>query len=197
MPGKYKGVWSFIRKENPNVFLPHCCYHLLHIGADRGCQALNAPVEDLVIDVYYYLHKSSKRQQELKTFQELYDENVGQVIKHVHTRWLSLTPCLQRILNMWDSLIVYFCEQCHALQVKIFMKSSNKDLIPNSKSCVTVINNNEIYILAKATSKADLTRKKSETTELAASRKTQSRGMSQVSFIFYLCFQSEKCYVSY
>ena len=58
MTGKYKGVWSFIRKENPNVFLAQCCCHLLHIGADRGCQALDAPVEDLVIDVYYYLHKS-------------------------------------------------------------------------------------------------------------------------------------------
>ena len=126
MTGKYR-VWSFIQKENPNVFLAQCCCHLLHIGADRGCQALDAPVEDLVIDVYYYLHKSSKRQQELKTFQELYDENVGQVIKHVHTRWLSLTPCLQRILNMWNSLTVYFREQCHALQVKVFMNSYNKD----------------------------------------------------------------------
>ena len=59
MTGKYKGVWPFIPKENPNVFLAQCCCHLLHIGADRGCQALDAPVEDLVIDVYYYLHKSS------------------------------------------------------------------------------------------------------------------------------------------
>jgi hypothetical protein len=61
-----------------------------------------------LIDTFYYLDKSSKRQHSFKNCQLLLDLKESKILKHVSTRWLSITKCLQRILDNWDALYDFF-----------------------------------------------------------------------------------------
>ena len=46
--------------------------------------------EDLVIDIFYWFDKSTKRKADLVEFCSFCDINYRKIIKHVNTRWLSL-----------------------------------------------------------------------------------------------------------
>lgn len=65
----------------------------------------------LLIDVYYYLEKSSKRQGDLKCCQLLLDIKDNKMLKHVATRWLSIGKCLPRLIDSWDALYLFFKEE--------------------------------------------------------------------------------------
>lgn len=49
-----------------------------------GCLELN--IDQMLIDVFYYLEKSSKRQASFKLWQNLYDLKQQKIVKHVVTR---------------------------------------------------------------------------------------------------------------
>jgi hypothetical protein len=57
-------------------------------------------IELVVIDIYYYLDKSSKRDLELKNCQLMCEIKAHKILKHVATRWLSLGKCLDRLFEL-------------------------------------------------------------------------------------------------
>ncbi len=67
--------------------------------------------EELLIDIYYYFEKSSKRREDLKQFQDFCDVAQQRVQKHCPTRWLSLGKGLDNLFNQWPALSSYF-ESC-------------------------------------------------------------------------------------
>lgn len=85
-----------------------CPCHLMHIAAERAAKQLPVRVDDLLIDIFYHLEKSSKRKQEFRAFQEKTGVPQHKIIKHVSTRWLSLGQCLARLLEQWDALYPFF-----------------------------------------------------------------------------------------
>uniref|UniRef100_H3B978 HAT C-terminal dimerisation domain-containing protein n=1 Tax=Latimeria chalumnae TaxID=7897 RepID=H3B978_LATCH len=103
MPGSRQ--WSRNSTETNTV---GCPCHLIHITADKATDSLPISVEDIVITNYYYLKKSSKRKRPLRKFQELYSVECQKIIKHVHTRWLSLGKSLKQILLQWEALHEFF-----------------------------------------------------------------------------------------
>jgi hypothetical protein len=107
MLGAHKGVAAYIRKMADNVYIQGCVCHLVHIAAERAAQKLSFGVEDLLIDIYYYFDKSTKRLKELKQFQVLCNVEVRKILKHSSTRWLSLGICLKRLLQQWEPLQEY------------------------------------------------------------------------------------------
>ena len=123
MVGWKNGVAAHIKNQNPNCLIAGCSCHLLHIDAKlaTSCFCQTFGVEDLVTDVYYYLHRSSKRQQNLYGFQEIYNDETRKVIKHVSTRWLSVTRCVERLLRIWDALIVFFRAERETSSNKVYM----------------------------------------------------------------------------
>lgn len=86
MVGVHKGVAAFVRKENENVYVQGCPCHLVHLAAQYAAAKLPLSVEDLLIDLYYYFDKSSKRNKQLKQLQQLCDIETRGIIKHVNTR---------------------------------------------------------------------------------------------------------------
>ena len=60
----------------------------------KGAACLPLDVSQLLIDVYYYLDKSSKRQSFFKEIHFLHDVKQGKILKHISTRWLSIKKCL-------------------------------------------------------------------------------------------------------
>lgn len=60
MMGGEKGVKAFIEKEVPSVITIGCPCHLIHLAAGKAAGQLSVDVEGLLIDVYYYMEKSTK-----------------------------------------------------------------------------------------------------------------------------------------
>ncbi|XP_063231197.1 zinc finger MYM-type protein 6-like isoform X3 [Bacillus rossius redtenbacheri] len=104
MTGLHKGTAAFITKENPNIFVQGCACHLIHIAAQKATKELPVSIEDLLIDLYYYLEKSALRHQKLKQCQVLCDAATHKILKHTSTRWLSLKNCVDRLLEQWPTL---------------------------------------------------------------------------------------------
>lgn len=114
MTGVFKGVSSFLHKVNPKIHVQGCACHLVHLAAQKGCNGLeNVSVEQFLIDMYYYLQKSSKRQNILKLCQKVFGEKPHKILKYVSTRWLSLLQCVDRVLEQWNPLKMFFCDLDH------------------------------------------------------------------------------------
>lgn len=90
MTGHKKGVIAFARKKHPDIFLAGCTLHLVHIAAKKAAESL-PPVDEALTDIYYYFNKSDTRKQEFRGTQELYDVDQKKNLKHVCTRWLSIS----------------------------------------------------------------------------------------------------------
>ena len=63
MMGKCKGVAAFLVKKGPSLYILGCACHLIHLAAGKAASALTVKVDELLVDVYYYLDKSSNRAQ--------------------------------------------------------------------------------------------------------------------------------------
>nr|XP_015930873.1 uncharacterized protein LOC107457258 [Parasteatoda tepidariorum] len=122
MIGHLKGVVSFIKKEQPNIVIQGCSCHYIHLAAKKGTAELKqVNVEQFLIQLYYFLDKSSKRKHSFKLCQELFGTKPHKIFKYVSTRWLSLLDCINRVLEQWDPL-VEFCSKssdCESLRVTI------------------------------------------------------------------------------
>jgi hypothetical protein len=108
MQGRLKSVASFVVKKAPHVYMLGCACHLMHLAAGKAAAALDVRVDELLIDIYYYLDKSSKRKQELKRLQVLCDVETHKILKHVSVRWLSIGVCLDRLIEQWPALTALF-----------------------------------------------------------------------------------------
>ncbi|KAK7491635.1 hypothetical protein BaRGS_00017088 [Batillaria attramentaria] len=63
-------------------------------------------------------NKSSDRKGRFQQMQAVFDVEHNKIIKHVPTRWLSISRCLQRLLENWDALKVFFNEEAESLKKK-------------------------------------------------------------------------------
>ena len=56
MIGRKNSVLSRIKEKKPDVFDLGCVCHLANLCAVAGIKALEMPVEDLLIDIYYHFN---------------------------------------------------------------------------------------------------------------------------------------------
>ena len=80
----------------------------MHLAAETACKQLPVVVEDVLIEVSYYLDKSSNRHQGLKQFQSLCRVETCKILKYVSNYWLSLRKFNTRLLEQWEHLHEYF-----------------------------------------------------------------------------------------
>lgn len=152
MIGRHKGTAAFIKKVNPNVFIQGCACHLIHIAAQNAAKELPVCVEDLLIDVYHYLDKSSLRHQKLLQCQVLCNTATHKILKHTSTRWLSLKNCIDRLLEQWCALFTFVFGENKLSNEHNLNSSSNstfgseigeKSHIPVGQSTSSVLSNDK------------------------------------------------------
>ena len=84
---------------------------MVHNTATKAAESFEAEtgfdVEDLLVDLYYWFDKSTKRKNGLLEFCEFCDVKYREVIKHVSTRWLSLEYAVDRTLQQYPVLRSY------------------------------------------------------------------------------------------
>ena len=93
------------------MYILGCARHLIHLTAGKAASALSIKVDELLIDVYYYLEKSSNRLQKLEKFQKLHSVEVHKILKHVSVCWLSIGLCVNRLLEQWPALNKFFTSE--------------------------------------------------------------------------------------
>ncbi|CAK1590602.1 unnamed protein product [Parnassius mnemosyne] len=108
MMGCNNSVSSRFRQRCPGIIVIKCICHSLHLCASDACKELPLNCEKMARNIYNYFKSISKRQSELKEFQYFAEADVHKILRPAQTRWLSLNAVVQRILEQWDVLRLYF-----------------------------------------------------------------------------------------
>ena len=107
-----------VTKCNPAIFFNGCPCHILHNAAQKAAESFAGccgfDVEELVIDLYYWFEKSTKRKNKLRSYCTFCDQEYREIVKHVSTRWLSLEIAVQCTLKQLPSLTSYFKSECES-----------------------------------------------------------------------------------
>lgn len=115
MIGIRNSVASRCKEKNPSIFIAGCPCHLAHLVASEANDAFTEVsgmnIESIVVDLFYWFDKSSKRKGKLSTYFEFCDQEYQQVLKHISVRWLSLERCVDRALKKLPSLKSYFLSE--------------------------------------------------------------------------------------
>lgn len=115
MVGIHNSLASHCRSHNPEIFLSQCPCHLVHIAASHAHDAFSkvagVNVENLLINLYYWFDKSTKRKGVLAEYMKFCNQKYAKILKHGSTRWLSLERCIQRTLEKYSGLKSYFLSE--------------------------------------------------------------------------------------
>lgn len=111
MIGQKNGVLAVLKEAHADIFGIGCSCHLINLAAEKAAASLPLRIDEILVDLFYYLEKSAKRKERLQKFQSLHGKEIQKLLKHVCTRWLSLGRCLDRLLDQWDPLLSFFKDE--------------------------------------------------------------------------------------
>ncbi|XP_076049748.1 uncharacterized protein LOC143030484 [Oratosquilla oratoria] len=103
-------VASRFRNECPGLFVIKCVCHSAHLCASEACKALRRKCEDSAREVYNFFKCSSKRQCDFVQIQSFFHLKPHKMLHPSQTRWLSLVAVVQRILEQWEALRLFFSD---------------------------------------------------------------------------------------
>lgn len=111
MMGSHNSVSSKMKDMFPGIFIMKCICHSLHLCCSEACKTLPRRCEDLARNIFNFFCHSSKRQSQYVQFQQFLNIEVHKLLHPSQTRWLSLFAVVQRIIEQWDALNLYFTEK--------------------------------------------------------------------------------------
>ncbi|XP_050300186.1 LOW QUALITY PROTEIN: uncharacterized protein LOC126738788 [Anthonomus grandis grandis] len=137
MMGVVKGVQARFKEILSHIYVQGCTCHSLHLCSSAAAKKLPNNVEQFTRDIYAYFAHSSKRISELKECQIFANEKPHKMLHPSQTRWLSLKNVVDRILEHWNSLILFF------------QRAALEDNLPSARSILNALQNIEykLYLL--------------------------------------------------
>lgn len=106
--GKNNSLYVHLKQKTPNLLKANCCAHIVHNTCKIGMNALSLDIEMLIIKLYNYFSSSAKRVSQLKDFFDFVNQEYSTLLRHVPTRWLSLKPAIDRLLQNLPAVISFF-----------------------------------------------------------------------------------------
>lgn len=85
-----------------------CPAHILHNCIQHAIDGLPINIESLIMKIYNYFSVYTIRNESLKDFCDIAEIEYRKLLSHFKTRWLSLFPCIHRVLQMYPALKSYF-----------------------------------------------------------------------------------------
>ena len=130
MQGASNSLLTKIKEKMPDVFVLKCFCQSFHLVACYACKKLSRSAEQLVHDIYNYFKNSCNRIKSLEEFQHFCSVEPYKMLRPCQTQWLSLSQCVNRILNQWRPLELFFTAE--ALEAK---SSQGEKILQGLKSC--------------------------------------------------------------
>jgi hypothetical protein len=93
---------------NPKIIGVGCPIHILHNATEHGFFHWVINIDTVVLKLYNYFKQFTIRVELLKEFCDFINQTFADLLSHSKTRWLSLYPAVDRILQMWGPLRSYF-----------------------------------------------------------------------------------------
>ena len=110
--GRRNSIPTRVHQENEFIYFVGCPCHMVHNTAHKAAEVFQREtgfdVEDMLVDLYYWFDKSTKRKNELYEFCDFLNIEYRQVVKHVSTCWLSLEYAVDQTLQQYSGLKSYF-----------------------------------------------------------------------------------------
>lgn len=97
--------------EKENLIGVGCPAHIMHNSLRNGVDLMKLDIESIILKIFNYFSVYTVRTEALKEFCDYVDINYQPLLRHSKTRWLSLFPCLERILKLYPALKEYFLDQ--------------------------------------------------------------------------------------
>ena len=110
--GCRNSIKTGVQAENEAICIMGCPCHIVHNTAGKAGDAFYKTtgfnVDDMVVDLFYWFDKSTKRKVSLQRYCDFCDTAYREIVKHVNTRWLSLERAVGRVLQQYSALKSYF-----------------------------------------------------------------------------------------
>lgn len=106
--GGYNSVTSRLKISAPGLCVIKCICHSLHLCASEAAKTLPRNCEDLIRQIYTHFAHSAKRIYEFKEFQAFCKTDPHKILHPCQTRWLSFHKAIERVLEQWQPLKLYF-----------------------------------------------------------------------------------------
>lgn len=75
-----------------------CNLHPVHTPFSKGLKMLSFDYNKFACDLHFFFKHSSARREDFALSALVTDLETKMLLRHVSSRWLSLKPCLERIL---------------------------------------------------------------------------------------------------
>ena len=96
---------------NPGMInIGTCNLHVVHNSFCKALEAYGTPVDDLAVDIHSFFKISSARREDFKFIQLEEEMETHTVLRHVPSRWLTLGPVVDRLIEQWEPLQKYFTD---------------------------------------------------------------------------------------
>ena len=84
--------------------------HVVHNSFCKALEAYGSPVDDLAVDIHSFFKISSARRVDFKFIQLDEEVDTHTFLRHVPSRWLTLGPVVDRLIEQWEPLQKHFTE---------------------------------------------------------------------------------------
>ncbi|XP_058827037.1 uncharacterized protein LOC131687020 [Topomyia yanbarensis] len=108
MTGTEKSLATFLKKDCPSLFVLKCICHSMALCSSYACKHVPDRIEQVCRDIYNYLSCSPLRTSKFDDIQILLELKPMKMLHPSATRWLSLESVVQRILDRFEALKIYF-----------------------------------------------------------------------------------------
>ena len=109
--GKNNVFYKLHNSVKMNILGVGCAAHLIHNSLQTSADILPVDVESIVNKIFQHFNIFTVRVEELKMFCNFVEVEYKPVLGSVKTKWLSLLPALERMIEMFDGLKSYFLSQ--------------------------------------------------------------------------------------
>lgn len=132
--GENNSLSSRLKISAPGLCVFKCICHSLHLCASEAAKTLPRHCEELVRHIYTYFAHSAKRLYEFKEFQAFCRTKPHKILHPCQTRWLSLHQAIQRVLEQWHPLKLYFTSR------------QQEERLNTIDNIVTALNDPSVYL---------------------------------------------------
>lgn len=85
-----------------------CPAHIINNTVYKGCDNFSIDIESIIMKIFNYFSVFTVRTEALKDFCEQSEVEYSKLLCHSKTRWLSLYPAIERLLQLYEPLKNYF-----------------------------------------------------------------------------------------